>query len=74
MCFLAQLYIWRSMRSLRSRCIGIPILIRVLYIRLQIIYHSAVLSKSSAIAMSPAQTATKAKDTTYLLIRSGGIS
>ena len=74
MCFLVQLYIWESTKSLKLRCIRIQILIRVLYIQFQTIYHSAALSKSSGIVMSPALRVTKETDITYLQIRSGGIS
>jgi hypothetical protein len=73
MCFLVLLYIWESMRSLKLRCIKIQILIRVLYIRFQTIYHSAALSKSNGIVMSLALRVMKETDTTCLLIRSGGI-
>jgi hypothetical protein len=74
MCFLAQLYTWESIRSLKSRCIRIQILIKALYIRFQTIYRSAALSKSSGIVMSLALRVMKETDITYLQIRSGGIS
>jgi len=73
MCFLVRLYIWGSMRSHKSRCIGIQTLIKVLCIRFQAIYHSAAFSKSNGIAISLALRVTKEADITYLLIRSGGI-
>ena len=63
------------MWSLKSRCIGIRILIKALYIRFQLIYHhSATLSKSSGITISLAMRVMKEQDITYLLIRSSGIS
>ena len=74
MCFLARLYIWESMRSLKLRCIGIQTLIKVLCIRFQTIYHSAALNKSSGIAISLALRVMKERDITFLLIRFGGIN
>jgi hypothetical protein len=68
------LYIWESMRSLKSGYIGTQILAKALYIRFQTIYHSTVLSKSSGIAISLALRVMKETDITCLLIRSGGIS
>ena len=74
MCSLVLLYIWESMRSLKSRYIGMQVSIKVLYILFRTIYHSAALNKSSGIAISLALRVMKGTDITCLPIRSGGIS
>ena len=66
---------WRNYiyGSLKSLCIRIQTLIKVLYTRFQAIYYAAALSKSSSIAISLALRVIKGTDITYLLIRSSGI-
>ena len=73
MCSLVLLYIWESMRSLKSRYIGMQVSIKVLYILFRTIYHFAALNKLSDIVISLALRVTKETDIIYLLIRSGGI-
>jgi hypothetical protein len=74
MCFLARLYIWESMRSLKLRCIRIQTLIKVLSIRFQAIYHSAALSRSNDIVISLALRMTKRRGITSLQTGFGGIN
>jgi len=74
MYFWALLYIWGSTMSLRWRCIRTQTLIKVLYTRLRTISPLLALNKSSAIATFHALKVTNGIDTTYLLIRSSGIS
>jgi hypothetical protein len=56
------------MWSLKLGCIRIRILIKVLCIQFQLIYHFAALSKSNGIAISLAMRMTKEQDITYFLI------
>jgi hypothetical protein len=70
---LGLLYIWGSTKSLKSSCIGIQTLIRVLYTRYQSIYYFVALNRLNDIAISPALRVMKETDITYLVIRSGGI-
>ena len=60
--------------SLKSSYTGIQILIKVPYIRFQLIYRSAGSNKSSVTAMFYALKVTNATIITFLLTRSGGIS
>jgi hypothetical protein len=74
MCFLVLLFIWESMKSLESKCIGIQTSIKALYTRFQTIYLSAALSKSNGIVISQILSIIKNQGITCLLIRSSGIS
>jgi hypothetical protein len=74
MCLLARLYIWGFTTSLDLIYIGIPTLIRALYIRFQHIYHSVALSKLRGSAIFHALRTTKERGIIYLGIRSSGIS
>jgi len=60
--------------SLKSSYTGIQILIRILYIRFQLIYPSADSNKSSVIAMFRALKVTNAITIIFPPTKSGGIS
>jgi len=74
MCLLGRLYIWGFMTNLDLIYIGIPTLIRALYIQFRYIYHSAAFSKSRGFAISYALRVMRERGIIYLGIRSGGIS
>jgi hypothetical protein len=74
MSLLVLLYIWGSMKSLKSLCIGIQTLIKGLYTRFRAIYYSAGFSKSSGIAIYHPNKVIKQMVITFLITTSGGLS